>query len=668
MNQHRKNEQSIELRDILELLQLHIKTVLIFMAVFILLGILVVLFRVPTYQSTALLEISQNNSNNSSFLSKLSALSGISGGNSNETATQQYILQSPIVLDKAIQSAHLNIKILPAYFPIIGRAFAKRYRAKQTNIPAKPFLGMSHYDWGGASLEIVKLQIPQGMMNKKFTLIAGRHGHYQLLLNGVLLVKDGRVGQRVVGHYQHSSVEVLVKKLVANPDTHFTVEKMPVSAMVGQLKSRLTVKSPAQQSNLLSVGLTGFFHQPLQKELQAVIDSAIQMSVAIKSQKVQKVLAFLNQQVPKIEGQLNHVSKQIGAAPPIGTQFADLQRETIVQGVIYSKVLADVEQYELLKAAAMGNITTIMPATPKNLSMKLSDIELILLMIILGMVLGCVWVLFRHYAFGIIDSAEQIEDIAGLPMLAGLQISKMQQKQVSLYKKGRIDSLQLLSELNAHDLALEGLRSLRTSLLLNHLGANHNVITINGPIPNVGKSFIAANMAQQLAETGKKVLLIDADIRKGDIQKYFPSFQDGGLVDALAGKVDVHSVIAQTRIKNLDFLSTGHIDIKNVELLMGEKIEKLIQLLSPLYDCVVIDTAPVLRVSDPLAICRHANVNLIAFSHGKHNEREIDNALKRFERSDIKLHGFLINLIPVPTLGYGKRYYQYAYYGKKEKK
>ncbi|MCX7124239.1 MAG: polysaccharide biosynthesis tyrosine autokinase [Gammaproteobacteria bacterium] len=668
----------ITLRDLLETLFRNVRFLMITVAVFFAFAVIYVYCKTPVFQSRALLKISKSDGGSSGLLSQVTSGSGMGSffSQNKELGTEQYILGSAGVLAKAVSNYHLDVVVTPWHFPILGSALANHYDHNLANLglPAKPKMGLSRYSWGGDSVHVDQFVVPSSWEGKAFTLIYLGNNQYQLLSKSQIIL-TGTIGQLSTVTNGSDTVSLLISQVVANLNTHFTIEKLPMLSAIARLKSKIQINPAGMQTDLLSLVVKGQPREDLQVILNSVINNVIDLSIRTRAEKAEKVLAFINAQLPKIHNQLNVMNIKLSNMLPIGSEFANLEREKSIQSLVYSNMLIDVEQYDLQKASSLGDITVITSPTPLSPA-QLPGFMQAMLITFIGLLLGVCYVFARHFLMGIVFDPEQVEQITGLSLLTGLQTVKSQTQQAVLYKKKRIDYIKLLSELEPNGAALEGFRSLRTSLFLNHFMRDddqkpkNNIIAITGPIPGIGKSFISTNLAQQMAETGKRILLIDADMRKGTIANYFePSIKKRGFIDLIKGQLEAKDCILKTRFNNLDMLPSGELQSRNAEFLLKENVERLLSELSKQYDYVVIDTPPILLVSDALSICQHAALNLLVLAHGKHNEREIDVAVKRFEKSNITLHGFVMNFIPMPKMGYGYGYgYGYGHaYGHDEK-
>jgi capsular exopolysaccharide family len=145
-----------------------------------------------------------------------------------------------------------------------------------------------------------------------------------------------------------------------------------------------------------------------------------------------------------------------------------------------------------------------------------------------------------------------------------------------------------------------------------------------------------------LASTGKRVLVIDADLRKGHINKYFGMDNAEGLSDLIANGKSVEQVVRETEITGLDVICSGTVPPNPSELLLHERFTSAIEQLSKLYDYVIIDSAPVLLVTDPTIIGRLAGTALLVVKAGEHTLREIEHSVKRLEQGGVNLRGFVL--------------------------
>jgi tyrosine-protein kinase Etk/Wzc len=207
-------------------------------------------------------------------------------------------------------------------------------------------------------------------------------------------------------------------------------------------------------------------------------------------------------------------------------------------------------------------------------------------------------------------------------------------------------------------MAIESLRSLRT--VVHFAVAKNNIILITGPSPAIGKSFIAANFAAIMAQMGKSVVLIDADMRRGHLHQFFELNRGLGLSEYLQGKEhSIDTLCHKTEIDGLDFINTGTIPPNPAELLLNERFNTLMDELSRSYDFVLIDSPPLLAATDGVIIGRKAGLSLMIARYGHTDIKELELATSRLIQAGVSVQGVVFNDI---QQGSGTSYgYQYGY-------
>jgi capsular exopolysaccharide synthesis family protein len=262
-----------------------------------------------------------------------------------------------------------------------------------------------------------------------------------------------------------------------------------------------------------------------------------------------------------------------------------------------------------------------------------------------------------------VRSTDEIESI-GLPVYAAIPFSDAQQKlnrkSSDRKSRGASERATLLAVTSDDDLSIEAVRSLRTSMHFAMMESDGNVLMITGPNQEIGKSFVAANLAAVYAQMGQTVLLIDGDMRKGHMQKLFNLEQGNGLSEYLSGQVEKEKVIKHTEIEKLHFISCGEVPPNPSELLMLPNFKELMEWAKESYDLVIIDTPPVLAVTDASVIGRYAGISMLVAWFDVTPVKEIEATMRRCEQNGIQIKGCILNGV-VKKAGYGS-YGHYGYY------
>ncbi|WP_141102410.1 CpsD/CapB family tyrosine-protein kinase, partial [Acinetobacter baumannii] len=175
------------------------------------------------------------------------------------------------------------------------------------------------------------------------------------------------------------------------------------------------------------------------------------------------------------------------------------------------------------------------------------------------------------------------------------------------------------------------------------------------------------NLATIFAQGNKRVLLIDADMRRGYMHKYFDVDVKPGLSELLSGQADLQKVLHKTQVANLDVITRGKSPTNPSEILSSNQFKELLEQLQSQYDHIIIDTPPVLAVTDGIIISQYTGVNLIVARYAKSQMKELELTVNRFEQAGVKVNGFILNDIQRASAGYGYGYnYAYAYKAQKE--
>ncbi|EPM69147.1 tyrosine-protein kinase [Pseudomonas syringae pv. theae ICMP 3923] len=383
----------------------------------------------------------------------------------------------------------------------------------------------------------------------------------------------------------------------------------------------------------------------------------------------------LMSQINQLEQQKQGLLKKIETLPMTQQELLRLTRDMQVTSQTYTLMLNKSQEQDILRAGNIGNVRVIDNAD-SNIEKPVKPMKTLIVLIatLLGALTAMVITFVRQAFYRGVESAEVIENL-GMPVYASLPYSRQQER---LEKRGKstpgeerhgkdnqaAQVSRLLSITAPSELAIESLRSLRTSLHFAMLEARNNVLMISSPTPGAGKSFVSSNLAAIIAQTGKRVLLIDADMRKGYLHRLFGLQPKHGLSDTLAARLRCTEVINQTRIRHLDFISCGFAAPNPSELLMHDNFHKMLAELSPLYDLILVDTPPILAVTDATLVGRQAGTCLLVARFGMTTVKEIEACKRRLGQNGILIKGAIFNAVvrKATTSDYDCAAYGYNYH------
>jgi tyrosine-protein kinase Etk/Wzc len=354
--------------------------------------------------------------------------------------------------------------------------------------------------------------------------------------------------------------------------------------------------------------------------------------------------ATLSQQIGQIESQKTALQAQIKGLPETQQELLRLTRDMQVTTQTYTLVLNKSQEQDIIRAGNIGNVRIIDKAD-SNIEEPVKPMRAVIVLVamLLGALVAVAIIFIRQAFYRGVENPEVIENL-GMPVYASLPLSRQQERLQKKRGKGVTNrESRLLSVAAPSELAIESLRSLRTSLHFAMMEARNNVLMITSPMPGVGKSFVSANLAVIIAQAGKRVLLIDGDMRKGYLHRVFGLQPKHGLSDALAARLSNTEVINATEVDNLHLIACGFAAPNPSELLMHDNFSKLLRELSPHYDLVIIDTPPVIAVTDASLVGRQAGTTLLVARFGQSTVKEIEVSKRRLAQNGVLVKGAIFN-------------------------
>lgn len=413
-------------------------------------------------------------------------------------------------------------------------------------------------------------------------------------------------------------------------------------------------------------------------EAKAILDQIVALDASISELKMQQaeierkftpqhpVYRALLTQLAELTARQSELAKKVESLPTTQQELLSLTRDLKVSTEIYTQLLNKYQELDVMRAGTVGNVRLIDTAdVDLRNPVRPQKALIVVIATLLGAFVAVALVLFRKALNRGVSNPNELEKL-GLPVYAAIPFSAIQKDMdQKLFRSNKLGSTQLLALSNPTDLAIEGLRSLRTSLHFAMLEAGNNRLMISGPSPQVGKTFVSANLAAVVAHSGQRVLLVDVDMRKGYLHKVFGVAAENGLSDLLAKHCELGTAIHTTEVENLHVLSRGRIPPNPSELLMHANFSEFLDQVSALYDLVILDTPPFLAVTDATIVGRQSGTNLIVARFELNSVREVELTMRRYQQNGIELKGAIFNGIEKRSsakYGYGAySYYHYEY-------
>jgi tyrosine-protein kinase Etk/Wzc len=363
-------------------------------------------------------------------------------------------------------------------------------------------------------------------------------------------------------------------------------------------------------------------------------------------------VVLVNKQIEELNHELGAIKGKMRALPSANQELAGVTRDQQLNSELYAGLVNMGKQLGMVEPSRIANARILDRAETPFESLTMKRPTMIAVAWLGGIFLGIVVAFLRGLFAGKIHDPREIEHSLGLMVSAVIPHSESQRR---MYKKIRRNAkeVMLLPMDKPSEGAVESLRILRSTLQFLMRESDRNIIMMTGPTPEVGKSFISANFAAVLASIGKKVLLIDADMRTGYLHRYFGLDRTNGLSDILVTMTNVQSFIHRDVAENVDFISTGNFPHKPAELLAHANFGKLLRMLSTQYDYILIDTAPVLDFTDALIVGTHAQAIFNVVREGQSSIAEAEEAVKRLSRAGLTVTGVIVNDVMPNSSRYG---------------
>ena len=376
--------------------------------------------------------------------------------------------------------------------------------------------------------------------------------------------------------------------------------------------------------------------------------------------EVHPTVVALDRQIGGLNAELDNLNDQVRDLPTTQQELLRLIRDVEVTTALYRSLLDTAQELRVVKAGTIGNVRVIDYAVKPSSPIAPNRNRTMLLALLLGGFLGVAAAFARKALKSGVEDPDLVEKNVNVPVYATIMHSRRQDR---IYKDlmAEKSNRAILAVDKPDDPSIESLRNLRTALHFGMINVKNNCVMIAGPGPSVGKSFISVNLAAVLASSGKKVLLIDGDLRRGHLHQYLGIERAHGLSEFISGEIPIGEVLHQTSVPGLTLIPTGVLPPNPAELLLHQRFTNCLSVLTPRYDHIIIDSPPILAVTDATIIGQLAGGTLLVLKAGEHPMREIELSVKRLQQAEVNLRGILFNDIRSQSRNYGAGRYNYQY-------
>ena len=675
----------------------------------------------PIYKADALLQIEEQKSAGLTALEELQPLLG----ESVSVEAQQEILNSRMILGRVVDQLKLDIQATPDYVPVIGKAIARRHadtslaeplfgmtdyawggeqiKVESLEVP-KGLLGEpmrlvagkngSYQLFNEEGEKLLDGVVGQPVAAKDITLFvsqlsarpgtrfkltrvldqdairnlresfsvkerAKQSGVLEATLQGENAAQLGLILDDILNSYVRQNVEV--RSAEAANTLKFLEAQLPV------LKTQVDNAEAAFNSYRQSRGSVD-----LAMETQGVLSSIVDVDKeTVKLQQMRDELRqqftpehprmqALDSQIERLKAKRGQFDNRVASLPATQQTVLRLQRDVEVSNKLYIELLNSAQQLRVSKAGTVGDSRIIDSAVVASEPISPKGALILAVSLLMGLLFSVVLIWVMRSLRVMVEDPDKIEKQLGLPVYATIPHSKIEVTLARDIKSGKRKG-ELLAIDYPDEIAVESLRSLRTTIHFALLDADKGSLLITGPSPGIGKSFISKNLGAVLAQSGKRVAIVDADLRKGHIHREFDMKREIGVSEFVSGTASLSEIVKLSTVPNLSVITTGQRPPNPSELLMHPNFAELLEQLGGLFDILIVDAPPILAVSDAAIIGRHTGATLMVARAGKHPIREIEQAVKRLAQSGVQVKGFVFNDMDTVRQRYRYGYHGYVY-------
>lgn len=687
-------------------------------------GLLVAGYRLantaPVYLADALIQIEAK----SNLLGLPAEVGELVSGSAPSTMAEIEILRSRLVLGRAAASLRFDWQVVPELAPAFGVAL------QRFALPIPDLASLAPYARVGDSIKLKFLKVPPSWIGRPIALSStGNAGFVLALPDGSTI--EGKAGSLVTSPKADFAVQL--EELEAPPGRHYTLMQRSEASAVRDLGATITVQEQGRQTGMLRVSLTAPDPREAERRLDAVISAYVEQNISKSAAEAEKSLAFVQSQIPlaeqsvrdaelalnafranrrsidlafetqsllsessAVEAELRRIAleeeeyrqkftenhpiyqqllqtrdglqqrleelqRKITALPETQREVVNLTRTLEVAQSTYVQLLNRAQELQVLRASEIGSARIIDTAEARPERVGTSRTRVVALFLLAGIAFGAGLVWLRERLRRGVDSVEEIER-AGAPVFATIN-------QIKSRAKARTSPYILTVRDTPNDLSIEAFRSLRTSLHFGLLDASSRSIMLTSAAPGAGKSFCAVNLAAIAAQSGQRVCLVDADMRRGTVHNYFGlARRHAGLADYLAERASLSEVLQSVTIpgseQGIDVVTTGKLPPNPAELLLRQRFADLVRTLTASHDLVIIDTPPALAVTDAAIVGQAVGASIMVVRHADTAAGDIGAVRKTLETAAVPLTGAIFNGFDPEKAragGYGYRGYGYGY-------
>lgn len=449
------------------------------------------------------------------------------------------------------------------------------------------------------------------------------------------------------------------------------IDQLKIPLTPDQLARQVTV-TPIRDTQLLQLEVQDEDPQRAAALANTIPEVFSRQNEAMQAARYADAKANLERQMEEATAQIEQTQHDLNAATTSAAPTRDLdllrlQSELTQRRQTYDRLSENLQNIRLAQAQSSSNIVVTEAAQPPTEPVRPRPVRDALLAGLVGLMLATGLVFLIEYLDNTVRTPEQVDAVLKTPVIgivARLNGVTRRKPADAVETTSTGHAARLVAVKAPRSPAAEAFRTLRTNVQI--AGVDHPIKTllITSPGPNEGKSTVAANLAVVMSQAGRAVTLVDADLRRPMIHRLFSQSNHGGLTGALLDKNrDWFTALMPTAVSDLMTVPSGALPPNPSELLGSKRMQEFLARLKETNDVVVVDTPPLLPVTDALVLAPQADGVILVVEHGRTHLRAAQQALAQLHQAGARVLGVVINMAPTGRHGYGYYYYHQYYPG-----
>ncbi|NOZ25086.1 MAG: polysaccharide biosynthesis tyrosine autokinase [Nitrospirae bacterium] len=371
------------------------------------------------------------------------------------------------------------------------------------------------------------------------------------------------------------------------------------------------------------------------------------------------ILDSLRNKKESFAREISQLRAELKVLPEEEKRLAGLVLNKEVLSNINAFLFQKLNEATITQASTISSIQVVDPAIVPDVPIKPNKKRNILLAVVVGLMSGMGLAFFFDYLDNSIKTPRDVEERLGLPIFGHIPLAPVEKSN----RRSRDAGSALVTVDSTKSITAESFRSLRTNLQFAVLDRRGKIFHFTSAMQGEGKSTITANLGITLALMGSRTLIVDLDLRKPRVHRIFNISKEPGVTHLLAGKADFRKILIPSEIEHLYMIPAGIIPPNPSELLSKQDLMNFLDEARQEFDYVLIDSPPVLPVTDAQLLGRLADATFIVIKLGETSFHAVEHAIKQLRSVNVNVAGTIINKIK-PTAGYGYYHnYYYYYYG-----